>query len=136
MSLRIKFLEFGCDIPSDNIEACHRVGRHNNVIIKFSKRKDCQQIYSVKKDLTKLDMKEVDLTEGTQIFVNQSLWPYYKSLWSKSKKLRSLGKIPSFFISNNTIKTKLQENSNPDSITHSSDFQKFFPDVDLAPSNL
>ena len=73
MNLRIKFLEFGCDIPSDNIEACHRVGRHNNVIIKFSKRKDCQQIYSVKKDLTKLDMKEVDLTEGTQIFVNQSL---------------------------------------------------------------
>ena len=74
--------------------------------------------------------------EGTQIFVNQSLCPYYKSLWSKSKKLRSLGKIPSFFISNNTIETKLQENSNPDSITHSSDFQKFFPDVDLVPSNL
>ena len=81
-------------------------------------------------------MKEVDLPEETQIFVNQSLCPYYKSLWSKSKKLRSLGKIPSFFISNNTIKTKLQENSNPDSIKHSSDFQKFFPDVDLVPSNL
>ena len=107
MSLRIKFLEFGCDIPSDNIEACHRVGRHDN-----------------------------DLPEETQIFVNQSLCPYYKSLWSKSKKLRSLGKIPSFFISNNTIETKLQENSNPDSIIHSSDFQKFFPDVDLVPSNL
>ena len=136
MNLRIKFLEFGCDIPSDNIEACHRVGRHNNVIIKFSKRKGCQQIYSVKKDLSKLDTKEVDLPEGTQIFVNQSLCPYYKSLCSKSKKLRLLGKIPSFFISNNTIKTKLQENSNPDSITHSSDFQKFFSDVNLVPSNL
>ena len=48
--LRI-FKKFGSDIPSDNIEACHRVGRHNNVIIKFSKRKDCQQIFSVKKDL-------------------------------------------------------------------------------------
>ena len=111
--LRI-FKKVGCDIPSDNIEACHRVGRHNNVIIKFSKRKDCQQIFSVKKDLSKLDMKEVDLPEGTQIFVNQSLCPYYKSLWSKSKKLRSLGKIHSFFISNSTIKIKLQENGNPE----------------------
>ena len=132
--LRI-FKKFSSDIPSDNIEACHRVGRHNNVIIKFSKRKDCQQIFSVKKDLSKLDMKEVDLPEGTQIFVNQSLCPYYKSLWSKSKKLRSLGKIHSFFISNSTIKIKLQENSNPESITHSSEFDKFFPDVDLSQSN-
>ena len=77
--LRI-FKNAGCDIPSDNNEACHRVGRPNNVIIKFSKRKDCQQIFSVKKDLSKLDIKEVDLPEGTQIFVNQSLCPYYKSL--------------------------------------------------------
>ena len=80
-------------------------------------------------------MKQVDLPEGTQIFVNQSLCPYYKLLWSKNKKLRSLGKIHSFFISNGTIKIKLQENSNPEPITHSSDFDKFFPDVDLSPSN-
>ena len=64
--LRI-FKKVGCDIPSDNIEDCHRDGRHNNVIIKFSKRKDCQQIFSVTKDLSKLDMKEVDLPEETDI---------------------------------------------------------------------
>ena len=80
-------------------------------------------------------MKQADLPEGTQIFVNQSLCPYYKLLWSKNKKLRSLGKIHSFFISNSTIKIKLQENSNPEPITHSSDLDKFFPDVDLSPSN-
>ena len=78
-------------------------------------------------------MKEVDLPEGTQIFVNQSLCPYYISLWSKSKKLRLLGKIHSFFISNSIIKIKLQENSIK--ITHSSDFDKFFPDVDLSTTN-
>ena len=80
-------------------------------------------------------MKQVDLPEGTQIFVNQSLYPYYILLWSKNKRLRSLGKIHSFFMSNSTIKIKLQENSNPEPITHSSDFGKFFPDVDLSPSN-
>ena len=45
--LRI-FKKVGCDILSDNIEACHRVARYNNVIIKFSKRKDCQHIFLVK----------------------------------------------------------------------------------------
>ena len=80
------FKKVGCDIKSENIEAYHRVGRQNKVIIRCSRRKDCQQIYSVKRDLSKLDMKEVDLPEGTQVFVNQSLCPYYKSLWSKSKK--------------------------------------------------
>ena len=129
------FKKVGCDIKSDNIEACHRVGRQNNVIIKFSKRKDCQQVFSVKKDLSKLDMKEVDLPEGTQIYINQSLCPYYKSLWSKSKKLRSLGKIHSFFISNSAIKLKIHENSEPIAITHSSDFKQHFPDVNLSPSN-
>ena len=129
------FKKVGCDIKNENIEACHRVRRQNNVIIKFSKRKDCQQIYSVKKDFGKLDMKEVDLPEGTQVYINQSLCPYYKSLWSKSKKLRTLGKIHSFFISNSTIKLKLQENSVPVAITHNSDFQKYFPDVDLSPPN-
>ena len=80
-------------------------------------------------------MKEVDLPEGTLVFVNQSLCPYYKSLWSKSKKLLSLGKIHSFFVSNSTIKLKLQENGEPVAITHSSDFRKYFPDVDLPPPN-
>ena len=80
-------------------------------------------------------MKEVDPPEGRQIFVNQSLCPYYKSLWSKSKRLLLLEKMHSFFISSSTIKIKLQENSNPESITHSSDFVKFSPDVDLSPSN-
>ena len=46
--LRI-FEKVGGDIPSDNFEACHCVGIHNNVI-KFSKWKDCQKIFSVKKN--------------------------------------------------------------------------------------
>ena len=131
MSLRIKFLEFSEKLVAIFLEACHHAGRHN-VIIKFSKRKDCQQIFAVKKGLSKLDMREVELPERTHVFVNQSLCP----LWSKIKKLSSLGIIHSFFISNSTIKIKLKENSNPESNIHRSDLDKFFPDVDLSLSNL
>ena len=51
-------------------------------------------------------------------------------LWSKSKKLHSLSKIYSFFISGDTIKIRVNENSSPLSITHVDDFGKHFPDVD------
>ena len=39
--LRI-FKEVGCDIPSDNIKAYHRLKGQNNIMIKYLKRKDCQ----------------------------------------------------------------------------------------------
>ena len=54
-------------------------------------------------------------------------------LWSKSKKLHSLGKIFSYYISGDAIKIKVNENSSPLSITHVDDFGKYFLDVDLSP---
>ena len=61
----------GSNIDNDKTEACHRISRNNDrVIIKFSRRKDCQHVLSVKRDLKKLNMDE-----------------------SKSKKLHSMGKF-------------------------------------------
>ena len=139
MSLRIKFLEFSKKLVAILPVIILKLAIVLEDIImsssNFPNGKIANRHFWQKKDLGKLDMKEVDLPEGIQIFIKQNLCPYYKSLWSKSKKLSSLGKIHSFFISGSTIKIKLQENSNPESITHSSDFDKFFPDVDLSPSN-
>ena len=56
-------------------------------------------------------------------------------LWSKSKKLLTLGKLNSFCISNGTITIKISENSSPLSITHVNDFGKHFPDIDLSPQD-
>ena len=102
------FGKLGCDISRDRIEAYHRVGRTTvTLIVKFSKRKDCQHVWSVKKDLKKLTMEDFELPGNNKLFINRSLCPYYKMLWSKSKKLHSLGKIHSFFISGDTIKIYL-----------------------------
>ena len=129
------FEKIGCNVAKENIEDYHRVGKHKNVIVKFSKRKEYQQVFSFKKDLPKLDMKGIDLPEGTWLFVNHSLCSYYKLLWSKTKKLQSLGRIHSYSISNGKIKLKVQENSDPLVVTHCSDFENFFPGVDLSPAN-
>ena len=128
------FGKLSCDISPDRIQACHRVGRTNDtVIVKFSRRRDCQHVWSVKKDLKKLTMEDLELPGNSKLFINRSLCPYYKMLWSKSKKLHSLSKIHSFFISGDTIKIRVNENSSPLSITHVDDFGKHFPDVDLSP---
>ena len=127
------FGKLGCDISPDPIEACHRVGRANDTIIKFSRRKNCQHVWNVKKDLKKLTLEDLELPGNSKLFINRSLCPYYKMLWSKSKKLHSLSKQHSFFISGDTIKIRINENSSPLSITHVDDFGKHFPDVDLSP---
>ena len=78
-------------------------------------------------------MEDVNLPGQSNLFINRSLCPYYKVLWSKSKKLHSLGKIFSFYISGDTIKIKVSETSSPLSITHADDFGKYFLDIDLSP---
>ena len=57
--------------------------------LKFSRRKDCEQIMSVKNDLKKVKMQDIGLSGNQSIFRNASLCPYYRMLWSKSKRLMS-----------------------------------------------
>ena len=90
---------------------------------------------SVKRDLRKVKLEDIGLRGSSSIFVNPSLCPYYRMLWSKSKRLLDLGKINNFFVSSGKIKIRLQENSKPLVTTHVEDFKKYFPDVDLTPSS-
>ena len=58
------------------------IGTQGHKIVKFSYRKDSQRSMNVKKDLSKLNLTDLDLG-NTKISINQSLCPYYKLLWSK-----------------------------------------------------
>ena len=91
------FEKLGCNIPIEHIEACHRISKKNpTVIVKFSRRKDCQQVWDVKRDLGKIKTDDINLPGQNKLFINKSLCPYYKGIWAKSKKLHNLGKIHSF----------------------------------------
>ena len=117
-----------------DIEDCHRIGKRATTIVKFCKRKVSKQVLNVRKDLTKLSMEDLQLTGQGKLYINQSLCPYYRVLWSKSKSLHRMGKIFSYYVSNGTVKIKIQETSKPLSIMHTSDLEKLFPDVDLSPT--
>ena len=122
----------GVDITPDDIEDCHRVGNKGQTIIKFGKRKVSRQVLSVRKDLNKVKMSDIDLTGQSTLYINQSLCPYYRMLWSKTKTLYKKGKIDSFHVSNGNIKIRLQENVRPITISLTHDFIKYFPEVDLS----
>ena len=122
----------GVDITPDDIEDCHRVGNKGQTIIKFGERKVSRQVLSVRKDLNKVKMSDIDLTGQSTLYINQSLCPYYRMLWSKTKTLYKKGKIDSFHVSNGNIKIRLQENVRPITISLTHDFIKYFPEVDLS----
>ena len=89
------------DAPVDpqHIEACHRLksgdnGRSNKVTVKFCNRNDMVRVINKKSSLKLL--VQVTLTPSTSLFVNPSLYSYYKYLGSKCKALWSRKLISSF----------------------------------------
>ena len=57
----------GVDITADDIEDCHRVGSKGQTVIKFGKKKVSRQVLSVRKDLNKIKMSDIDLTEQSTL---------------------------------------------------------------------
>ena len=113
------FEKVGCSIEGNNIEACHRISKKTErIIVKFFRRKDCQNVLNAKKELRTLDMKEIVFPADSPIFVNQSLCIYYRVLWPKARRLNSLKGISSVNVSGGIVKIKFSDNSLPLPITH------------------
>ena len=92
------FKKIGSEVSPRDTEACHHLKKDNDkVIVKFSRCKNCEQVMPMKKDLKHLKMQEVGLPGNRSIFINTSLCPYYRMLWSKGKRLHELVKISNFF---------------------------------------
>ena len=91
------FGEIGVNVNERGIQACHRLREKDRAIVKFVNRKDCTNILRVKKDLKHLDPTKLSFTEGTKIFINESLCPYYRGIWNKCKKLRANQKLHQFY---------------------------------------
>ena len=71
----------------------------------------------IKKGLKDLNPAILSFPEGTKIYVNDSLCPYYNRLWNECKKIWNDKKIYSYFTINGTVTTKRVENGPYKSIT-------------------
>ena len=127
------FNSIGFDIEEDRIEALHRL-KSDRTIVKFSRRKDCQHLMRIKKELKDLNPANLSFPEGTKIHVNDSLCPYYRGLWKECKKLWNNKKIYSYFTVNGTVRFKQAENGPYKSITHINDLRALFPEEQISMS--
>ena len=115
-------------VKSKNIEACHWIktkygGRR--AIIKLSKRKDADRIRQNKKKLKSTDLSSLNI-QGP-VYINNSLCSYYKSLRSKCKSLRDGNFIHSFWVTNGSIRKKINESSQTQEVSHICDLEEPFP---------
>ena len=104
------FQKIDVTIEPENVEACHwlksdRGGK--KAIIKFSKRKDADKVRQAKKKLKTTNLSAMGISQP--VFVNDSLCKYYKFLWSKCKKLLNGRFMQRFWISNGTLRLKLNK---------------------------
>ena len=115
-------------VQTENIEACHWLkskGNDKKVIIKFSRRKDADNVRKAKKKLKSANLSSLGI--NNPVYINDSLCNYYKLLWSKCKKLSINKSLHGFWVTNGTLRLKVSESSHPKIITHLSDLEDLFP---------
>ena len=111
----------GFDIEEDRIEACRWLTKSDHAIVKFSQGKDL----CIKKGLKGLNPTNLGFPQGTKIYLNDSLCPYYRGLWNECKKLWN-NKIYSYLTVNGTVRIKQVENGANKSITHINNLRALF----------
>lgn len=126
------FKSIGVNLSPEKIHACHRIGRKGETtIIKLVNRKDVQLILANKKKLKDTDKTRLGFENGTKVFINESLCPYYKGLWTKAKKLLKHELIQSFWTSNGTVKVRSIGEDKAVPVFHDEFYSVNFPEFDF-----
>ena len=127
------FKKIGVDVSVDNIEACHplKSDNKNKIIVKFSKRKDCQAVLENKKKLKNLSNEELGVETNSKVFVNKSLCKYYKLLWSQCKWLCNDKMMFAFWTTNGSLKLKFRQDGCVHTISHFEDLKELFPEYEF-----
>ena len=99
--------ESGIDLNPYDIEACHRLpsGRVNTsnskrVIVKFVNRKHSEAMLRLQKSIN----------SRSNVYITNSLSPYYRFLWGKCKELQREGLINQVFCLGAVVTIKVREN--------------------------
>ena len=100
------FQEIKVEVGGRNTQSCHQLQKGKLRTIKFSTRKQSQQILRNKKQLCDVDSTVRDLQQGTKRFTNEILYAYYGGIWNKCKKLL----IHQYYKINGTVCIKVEEN--------------------------
>ena len=115
--------KFDVETDSSNIEDYHWLPSKEpkRVIIKFLKGKDPNRIRRCKKNLKRMDL--ISLGISSPLFIKGSLCQYYKVLRQKCKRLSTNKFTDSFWVSDGSIRLRVDDKDRPCIITHISDLE-------------
>ena len=124
----IKLLnKIGVDVSSQEFHATHKLKNQNVIIMKAVNRKTTSKILKNKHKLKDLRPNEDLRVNAKEVYINESLCPYYRKLLGKCNALFKLGKLSSFYTINGTVTIKVNPTDNePMTITHSNDLIEIF----------
>ena len=80
-----------------------------------------------------LDPAAVDLPEGTAIFINEILRPYYRGICKEVtyKKLWDKPKVYQYYTTNGLLYLQIEESGQAKNINHIVDLQNLFLDIEI-----
>ena len=125
------FKKISVEIYERDVQACHHLKEKERTVVKYLNRKDCLQILMVKTELKSLDPAELDFPENTRIFINESLFPNYRGIWNKCKKLGASQKMHQFYRVSGLICVKLEKTGPSKIMTYMVDLKELFPNIGI-----
>ena len=124
--------ESGIDLNPCDIEACHRLtsgcvntSNSKRVIVKFINRIHSEAMLHFKKSINLC----------SNIYITNSLCPYYRFLWGKCKDLQRKGLINQVFCLGAVVTIKVRENGPPIKIFHENDLLVYQEMTGVVPEN-
>ena len=81
----------------------------DTTITKFSSRRKSSEVLNKKKKLKNLDIGKYGFNDGSMIYINESLCPYYRELLGKYKDLWQDKVIASFYTINGILSVEKSE---------------------------
>jgi hypothetical protein len=118
----------GKSLEHMDIEACHRIGKKNKVIARFTNRKFAREILFKSKNL-----KGTKLYGNQAVYINESLCKQFHYIGYVIRKLKRCEMIESYRIRNGVFSIKIGENDKKFVvISHVDDFRTNNLDIETA----
>ena len=126
------------EVHPDDLEACHRLKKKENFIIKFKSRKLKYKAINNRKIMKNKSKELNELKFSNNLYISESMCGGNHSLFFKCRKLKKTRKIFNTWFFNNVINVQLNQNGEIDKVFHTEDLAALlkFDDLDSFLMNL
>ena len=98
------------DVQASDVQACHRMFDKKRVIIKFCNRKTAINCLRNRSKLKNINKKDFGFPNG-ELYLNESLCPYYRYLFGKCLAMKKEEKLTNVWSYNGTVRIRLKDES-------------------------